>query len=42
MREDSLEQVVTQERVIRNAGTQRDFENIDVVDSLPPVRTFAE
>ncbi len=33
---------MTQKCVVGNAGTQRGLENIDVVDSLPAVRTFAE
>ena len=41
-REDSLEQVMTQKRVVGNAAAQRGFENIDVVDALAAVRTFAE
>ena len=41
-REDSLEQIVTQKRVVGNAPSQCRLEDVDIVDSLAAVRAFAE
>ena len=41
-RENSLEQIVAQQRVVRNPAVHRGFENVDVVDSLSAERSFAE
>ena len=41
-REQSLEQIVAQQRVVRNTSRQRLLEGIDVVDPLAGVRSLAE
>ena len=41
-REDPLQQVVTQERVLGNPPFERGLEDVDVVDALAGVGTFPE
>src|SRR5437879_3113994 len=41
-REDSLEKVVTQKRVVGNAPLQGRLENVDVVNALAAVRSFSK
>ncbi len=40
-REDALEQVVAQQRILRHATRQRRLERVDVVDALADVRSLA-
>ena len=41
-REDALQQVVTEQRVVGNSPGERGFEEIDVVDPLAAIRALAE
>ena len=41
-REDALEQIVAEERVLRNAPRERRLEDVDVVDALAGVGALAE
>ncbi len=41
-REDAFEEVVAQQRVLRDAAGQGRFEGVDIIDALAGIRTFAE
>src|SRR5580700_2526804 len=41
-RKDSLEKVMTQQRVLGNAPLQRRLENVDIVNALAAVRSFSK
>ena len=41
-REDSFEEIVTEERILRHAAGERGLERVDVVDALSRVRSFVK